>query len=179
MRIALLFTILLISFQVPIKNKHFLKRINSAIRSEVKDGRGNYNLRKNLIEMDSLDVFINSDTLFILESFDIVTAIYYGEMWNKDRHISYTREVGGKITFDGFDMIDGHNFYDYMRNLISRWDVSAIRQIDEKRGLQLDSWPIIGIRVIINKGRIKVDSITFDDFPDPLLIPPPSRAKPS
>ena len=130
MKMTLLFTILLISFQIPIKNKIFLKRINSAIDSEVKDGRGYYNLRKKLIAMDSLDVFINSDTLFILETFDYVTAIYDGEMWDKNRHVSYTREVSGKITFDGFYMPGGHNFPDYMRNLISTWKVSAIRQID-------------------------------------------------
>ena len=169
----------MISFQIPIKNKDFLRKINSAIYSKAKDGGSSYYLRNKLIAMDSLDVFVNSDTLFILETFDGETAIYYGEMWNKDKHISYTHEVGGKITFDGFDILGGHNFPDYMRNLISRWNVPAIRQFNKEYGRLFDSWPIIGIKIIINKGRIKVDSITFDDFPDPLLIPPPSRAKPS
>ena len=130
MKMTLLFTILLISFQIPIKNKDFLRKINSAIYSKAKDGGSSYYLRNKLIAMDSLDVFVNSDTLFILETFDYVTAIYDGEMWDKNRHVSYTREVSGKITFDGFYMPGGHNFPDYMRNLISTWKVSAIRQID-------------------------------------------------
>ena len=177
MRMTLLFTILLISFQIPVRNKDFLRKINSTIHSEINEERTYYSLRKKLISMDSLDVFINSDTLFILETHDFVTGIYEGEIWDKNKHINYSSQFG-KITFEGFYMPGNHNFPDYMRNLINGWDVRAIRLIDEKRGIQSDSCPIVGIRVMINKGRITVDSIVFYDFFDPSWIPYGSSHRP-
>lgn len=55
----------------------------------------------------------------------LIQSIYYVEIWDKNRYVSYTREVSGKITFDGFYMPGGHNFPDYMRNLISRWKYNS------------------------------------------------------
>jgi len=172
MKMTLLFTILLISFQVPVRNKDFLGKINSAIYSKSKDG-GSYSLHKKLISMDSLDVFINSDTLFILEGFDCVTAIYYGEMWDKNKHISYTSEPDGKITFDGLEP-GGHNFPDYVLASVSSWDARTTRKINKNGGLYFDDfWSIAMIRIIINKGRIKVDY-----FSSPSSFPYGSRHRP-
>jgi len=171
MRMTLLFTILLISFQIPVRNKDFLRKINSTIHSEINEEKTYYSLRNRLISMDSLDVFINSDTLFILETFDYGTRVYDVEMWDKNKHISYTyiptNKTKGKITFEGFHMPGNHNFPDYMRNLISRWDVSTIRRLTKEYGQFIDSWPITGIRIIIDKGRITVDSTGFYYIPDP------------
>ena len=94
-------------------------------------------------------------------------------MWRQeDISVIHAKSVVRSHLMDS-DMIDGHNFYDYMRNLISRWDVWQLGKLD--KNVLSTAWFMAYYwhKSYHKQRQNKVDSITFMIFLDPLLIPPP------
>lgn len=115
-------------------------------------------LHPRVLILDSLDfINYNSDTVFILQSWEHETSTISETLWTKKKKISYEYMV--EIKF-----IDYHiTIRDKVYNLIERWDIEKIRELENSYSGQLSS-DILAIRVIINNYKMKCDFINFLSF---------------
>ncbi len=145
--------------------ENILKKVSIAISKEQlkeglrKDDKDYYHgIRTELIKMDSLDIFQNSETLFFLETYEYESGTFYGKIWNTRVQISYTYNQGV------FNFGERSVFSDFTCELIERWDIEAIRKEENENPSMNNPFLIYGTRVIMNNQDLKVDCIGFNEI---------------
>lgn len=122
-------------------------------------GKDHYHaIRMELIKLDSMDVFNNSDTLFFIETYEYETGFFYGKIWSTKAKINYTYNQG-TFTFG-----ESGVFTDFTFKLIERWDIKTLRKEEEENSTMTSPFFIYGTRVIVENKEIKVDCIGFNEF---------------
>ena len=133
------------------------QQLEQGIRSGDKDYF--HEIRIKLSELGKLNFYNSScDTLFLLESYDIENANFYGKIWNNEGFVAYTYNNGNF----NFDKVGAYT--QYTCKLIQDWDIKKIRHEESTNSTMFNPLLIYGTRVIIQNGTIKVDSIQFKEF---------------
>jgi hypothetical protein len=102
------------------------------------------------------------DTIYLLEGYNIETAIFYGRIWNSSKAVnySYSKDV---LTLQTLPV-----FTDYQIKLITNWDTVQIRKEEKGNGNWLDNNLLInGIRCYKKGGTWQIDEIYFKNFFNP------------
>lgn len=145
--------------------KSILKEVSLAISKEqLKEdlrtkGEDYYHtIRTKLIELDSLDIFQNSDTLFLLETYEYETGTFYGKIWSTKTIINYTYKLGT------FNFGESSVFSDFTCDLLEKWDIKTIREEEMQNSTMTSPFFIYGTRAIIKDEAVKVECIGFKEF---------------
>jgi len=145
--------------------KNILKEVSLAISEEQlkedlrKKGEDYYHtIRTKLIELDSLDIFQNSDTLFFLETYEYETGTFYGKIWSTKAKINYTYKQRT------FNFGESGVFSDFTCELLEKWDIKTIREEEIQNSTMTSPFFIYGTRAMIKDEAIKVDCIGFKEF---------------
>lgn len=134
-------------------SKHQLKE---GLRSEGKDYF--HEIRLKLSDIGKLDFYCESDTFFLLESYDIENANFYGKIWNNKSMIAFTYNQG-RFNYD-----DVGAYTKYTSQLIQSWNIGAIRHEEETNSTMTVPLIIYGSRVIKTEGNVKIDCVRFKEF---------------
>lgn len=116
------------------------------------------NIRNKLIAQDSLNFIGLCDTVFFLETYDLETGISYGRIWNSRKAISYEYFKDG-FTFSDISFFDAETL-----KLVHTWDVNSIRKYESENSTMISPLTIFASRAILNRGKIDVDCLKFDEF---------------
>ena len=165
MRKMLIYLVLMAAF-TDIKSQDALKEMSlkisecqakEGIRCEGEDYYNNVRIK--LIETGMLRLFDKVDTLFFLETYDIESGKYYGEIWGvNDKRLTF---IFNQIDFT---FNEPSIFTAYTRKLIDKWDVQSIRLEEKSNSTLTNPFLILGSRVINLNGTFKVDCIKFKEF---------------
>jgi hypothetical protein len=98
-----------------------------------------------------------NDTIFILE-LPGIQGDYYFTFWNKIDTLSYSNETGI------FKFEDKPKFTKFMMKLVSEWNISEIKKEEDTNSNLLPSESIYATKIIIGKGKYKIDCIRFKEF---------------
>jgi hypothetical protein len=99
------------------------------------------------------------DTLYILEGYNIETAIFYGSIWNKENKVNYSYSKG--IIALQHQQI----FTDYQIKLVTNWDTVQIKKEEIDNSNWLDNNLLInGIRCYKKGNAWKIDEFYFKNF---------------
>lgn len=136
-----------------------ISKIQQTKKDELGVGKRFATTRKMLNESDSL-FFINqkTDTVFLLEMYDMETGISYGCIWNKCKSQNYTYYHGGILEFKTDNL-----FTKYTRKLVSAWNINEIRKEEKNNPGFISRKTICATRIIIGE-KSKVDMISFEEF---------------
>lgn len=115
------------------------------------------NIRRQVIDMDSLNFISSCDNVFFLETYDYQTGISYGLIWNKYKSIAYEYS-NDNLFFNALSIFDKH-----IIDLVGMWDVEKIK-INGQKSTLISPLTIFASRAIIKQAEIQVDCIAFDDF---------------
>jgi len=102
--------------------------------------------------------FSTVDTLYLLESYNIETAEFYGRFWSNTDTINYVY-LNGLFNFEKNKL-----FTSYMIKLVSNWDIHTIRLEEKYNSNMLPAHQIYATCVIIKSNQVKIQSISFKDF---------------
>lgn len=117
-----------------------------------------HEVRLKLGKMGKLSFAANSDTLFLLESYNIENGDFYGLVWNRQDSVGY-------VYNNGSFKFDSHNSYtNYTRQLVQNWDTVAIRREEKMNSSMVTPGDIYATRVIKRKGSLEIDRIKFAEF---------------
>lgn len=131
----------------------------SQLKNKVKKKGNNFyeNIRKQLINMDSLNFISYGDTVFFLETFEYETGISHGMIWNKHKSLTY-QYFKNKLNFNGPCLFDKKTV-----GLVKMWNIEKIKSYEE--GSKLISPSLyFASRAIIKQKEINVDCIAFNEF---------------
>lgn len=132
-------------------------QLKSKIRKRGKDFYAN--IRKQLIDRDSLNFLSLCDTAFFLETYEYETGISYGMIWNERKSIAY-EYLNNKFGFENPPAFDKETI-----GLVKKWDVATIRKYETEKSNLTSPFIIFASRAIIEKGEvIRVDCIEFEEF---------------
>lgn len=118
-----------------------------------------HTIRQKLFEVGKLS-FLKSttDTIFLLESYEIETGKYNGAIWTR----------GGKVEYSyyqkQFDFSVLKHYTDYTVRLVANWDIAGIREEERKYKIKLPEQPINATRVIIQGKKVRIDCFVFSEF---------------
>lgn len=115
------------------------------------------NIRKQLINMDSLNFISYRDTVFILETLEYETGITHGMIWNKHQSLAY-QYFQNKFTLNGPSLFDKTTV-----GLVEMWNIEKIKAYGEESKLISPSL-YFASRAIIKQIEISVDCIAFNEF---------------
>lgn len=115
------------------------------------------NIRRQVIDMDSLNFILSCDTVFFLETNDYQTGISYGLIWNKYKSVAYGYS-NDNLFFNAHPIFDKH-----IIDLVGMWDVEKIK-INGQKSTLISPLAMFASRAIIKQKEIRVDCIAFDDF---------------
>lgn len=123
-------------------------------------------LKKNRDEIkwiENINLSLNNDTIFLLEAYNlnVESSILntYAVLWNSTgNEFSYER-----IDANTVKKTDKLYFSNYMRSLISSWNVKQLKE-EEKRYKQVSGFDIYATRIIFSNKKYKVDCISFMNF---------------
>lgn len=117
-----------------------------------------HSVRSKLYKTGALN-FIHSETdsVFILESYEFQTGRYIGRIWNKDGSVSYEYLRG---IFNYRENL----FYNYTIALVNRWDTIAIREEEKVNAESLPQTLITASRVVEIDGKVNVECLVFKSF---------------
>ncbi len=126
---------------------------------EKKNGISFYeNIRNKVIAKDSLNFIGSCDTIFFLETYAIETGISYGRIWSSRKAISY-EYFKDELTFREISFFDVETL-----KLVQTWDINSIRKYESKYSTMISPLTIYASRVILNKGKIDVECLKFDEI---------------
>ncbi|WP_437922383.1 hypothetical protein [Sphingobacterium sp. LRF_L2] len=132
-------------------------QLKSKIRKRGKDFYAN--IRKQLIDRDSLNFLSLCDTAFFLETYEYETGISYGMIWNEQKSIAY------EYLKNKFDFENPPAFNKETIGLVKKWDVATIRKYETEKSNLTSPFMIFASRAIIKNGKvISVDCIEFEEF---------------
>ena len=117
------------------------------------------NVRIKLVESGMLSLFDKVDTLYFLETYDIESGKYYGEIWNSENKCLTFIFNQGKFVFNGPSI-----FTAYTKKLIEEWDLPTIRLEEKTNSTMINPLLILGSRVINLNEIFRVDCIKFKEF---------------
>lgn len=125
-----------------------------------KGGKDFYaDIRKQLIDRDSLNFLSLCDTVFVLETYEYETGISYGMIWNEQKAIAY-EYLNNKFSFESPPVFDDETI-----RLVKQWDIATIRKYETEKSTLTNPSVIFASRAIIEKGKvIRVDCIEFEEF---------------
>lgn len=126
---------------------------------EKKNGISFYeNIRNKVIAKDSLNFIGSCDTIFFLETFAIETGISYGRIWSSRKAISY-EYFKDELTFREISFFDVETL-----KLVQTWDIDSTSKYESKYSTMTSPLTIFATRVILNKGKIDVECLEFDEI---------------
>lgn len=137
------------------------KKISAFGKSSKSKWKGEtfYDVRMKLFHTGRIN-FINysSDTLFLLESYDIESGTYMGMIWNSKDELNYKYYKGN------FEFNSKRNFTNHEIDLVRQWNTIAIRKEQENGDNQLHERWIKGIMVKKLRGKSEVQCLSFEEF---------------
>lgn len=116
------------------------------------------NIRNKVIAKDSLNFIGSCDTIFFLETYAIETGISYGRIWSSRKAISY-EYFKDELTFREISFFDVETL-----KLVQTWDINSIRNYESKYSTMISPLTIYATRVILNRGKIDVECLKFDEI---------------
>ena len=131
-------------------------QLEQRLRNDDKDYY--HDIRIKLIESGKLNAFEKSDTIFILESYDIESATFYGEIWSPQANQVYTYNQGN------FYYDEGSVFTNYTKKLIQEWNTKEIRLEEKNNSKMSNPLQIYGSRIVRLKNELKIDCLVFKEF---------------
>jgi len=117
-----------------------------------------HTIRMKLNKLDSMSVFQNCDTIFLLETYEYETGVFYGKIWGGEAVMEYSYK-NEEFTFGDIDI-----FTAFTCELIKKWDINTIKKEERENSTMTSPLFINVTRVIIEKDNIKVDCIGFNEF---------------
>jgi hypothetical protein len=118
-----------------------------------------YNIRDELYKSGKINFVDKSDTIYFLESSDIVSRCIYGKIWSRSGHLEYVAENKDRIRLNTEGV-----YTEYTCRLLQSWDTVSIRNEERVNPLGYNSSSICGTRLIKEKSRIRIDCILFKEF---------------
>jgi len=100
------------------------------------------------------------DTLFIMESYNIETAVISGTIFSNKGQINYSYDRKG-ITF-----LKESSYTNYELKLVAKWDTVSIRKEEKLHAVLFGGNIIYASKCFINNGIWVVEDIYFKDFFD-------------
>jgi hypothetical protein len=99
------------------------------------------------------------DTIYLLEGYNIETAVFYGRIWNSSKAVNYNYSKN-ILTLQKPSV-----FTNYQIKLITSWDTVQIRKEEKGNGNWLDNNLLInGIRCYKKGSNWKIEEIYFKNF---------------
>ena len=117
-----------------------------------------FDVRGKLNSLGRLNFIGKSDTIFLLESYNVENGDFYGRIWNAYDKVEYI------YNNEKFDFNVNQIFTDYTCKLIINWDTTSIRHEEKINSLLTNPLNIYATRVIKIKDGFKIDSILFKEF---------------
>jgi hypothetical protein len=127
--------------------------------------------------INAMDINLNKvDTLFVLERYhDLIWNYDRGVVWTSNGFVEYfTLSTPKKYKYgipyrecNGINILKGDSVSDFNleMELLSKWDIEKIREIDFNRAIITDG-TIIAVRIIRNKRRYLGEYVFFGDLRD-------------
>lgn len=120
-----------------------------------------YSLRKKTNILKEFSPTSKNDTVFILESHgDFSDPILLSTVWNMSKKRSYYSKDFGKT----FSVTKKAQFFNYMRKLVSEWNVAAIRKEEIENAHITPVEYIYATRIIFNGKKYQIDCLDFKFF---------------
>lgn len=112
----------------------------------------------NLFSRHSDILSLPGDTIYMLYTYDSEDDTYAGSMWNSNQRVDY--ELYQKLDFLPHD-----KFTDHVRQVVSEWDVKAIKKEEKENSSFIYNNIITATRIILqNSTKPQIDIIVFKDF---------------
>jgi len=138
------------------------KAISLAVEKQQHAGEGSrityHDIRLKLYQTGKLNFLKDADTVFMLESFSVEEATFYGKIWTANNSVQYMYR-NNEFTFN-----TQAPFTAYMSQLINKWDTTAIRE-NEKLYSDINpaQW-VFGTKIIHYKSTPEIYTIKFSRF---------------
>lgn len=116
-----------------------------------------YENKKEVIEsLDSL--MYRNYPIFLIQEYDNQSGEFYEAIWNKKNpKVEYRKDSRG------INLVN--NLYPYYYyELIENWDTKKIREYENKYGNDFGSNRIIGVKIEMKKGKLKIKCVNFSSF---------------
>jgi hypothetical protein len=133
-------------------------QLKEGIRKEDKEDYY-HDIRIKLNDLGQLKFVEKSDTLFLLESYNIENGSFYGKIWN-----THSNKVEYIYNQGKFDFNPDKIFTNYMCFLISKWNINSIREEEKKNSTMTNPLLIFGSRIIKKGSDYNIDCIMFNEF---------------
>lgn len=101
----------------------------------------------------------SSDTIYILKSFVMSEGAFYEAIWTDKGRLEFK---WNNLNYE----IGSNYFIKRLYKLIENWDIETIKQEEKDHGDISDGSPIMGVRLIIENGIMRMDCIAFQEFFD-------------
>ena len=117
-----------------------------------------HKLRMKLYQDGKLNYLIKSDTLYMLETYAIQDAAFYGKIWTREDSVEYVY-MNSSFKFDITSP-----FTNYMCQLIVKWDTQAIRGNELLYSNMNPSQTIYGTNITNYRINPQIRTIHFLNF---------------
>lgn len=138
------------------------KAISLAVEKRQSVGKNDimtfHDVRLKLYRTGKLDFLKDADTVFMLESFNVEEATFYGKIWTTKDSVQYMYRNNG-LVFD-----TPAPFTTYMSQLINKWDTLAIRENEKLYSDIIPAQRIFGTKITHYKSTPEIYTIKFDRF---------------
>ena len=106
-----------------------------------------------------------TDTIYILEKYNLVLATAYGRIWTRTNNVTYEyrRKKGG----NELNYVKNKVFSNNQVDLITKWDTLKIRNEERNPCNSVTNNIIRAYRCLPNENLVSIDEITFLDFFNP------------
>lgn len=119
-----------------------------------------YKFRNNIKDMFSfIDFNSKLDTIYVLESYNLESGSLYQSVWTKKEKVEFKVE-NSKVE------VVSNPFITRLYSMVEKWDTSIIKLEEEKHSKLLDGSQMLGARIILINGNLKMDCIKFKEFFD-------------
>lgn len=117
-----------------------------------------HDVRLKLYQTGKLNFLKNADTVFMLESFSVEEATFYGKIWTVNDSVQYMYRN------NDFNFNTQTPFTTYMSQLINRWDTMAIRENENLYSDIIPAQLVFGTKIIDYKNAPEIYTIKFSRF---------------
>ncbi len=117
-----------------------------------------FKIREKLLSTNEPKVFDGFDTLYIIETYDIQTYVFYTSIWSKKNELNYSYHFGSFIFNNEIICTK------YTKVLIEKWDLSSIMYEETNNSTMTSPFHYICTRVIYNSNGYDIDCIKFKEF---------------
>jgi hypothetical protein len=117
-----------------------------------------HDVRLKLYRTGKLDFLKDADTVFMLESFNVEEATFYGKIWTTKDSVQYMYRN------NDFVFNTQAPFTTYMCQLINKWDTLAIRENEKLYSNIIPAQWIYGTKITHYKSSPEIYTIRFGRF---------------